>query len=66
AAWIDHLADALPQQFPAVRALVWFHANKETDWRVDSSPAALDAFQRLTDTQRGPFSSPASSRAPAP
>ena len=27
-----------------VKALVWFHMNKETDWRVDSSTSARDAF----------------------
>jgi hypothetical protein len=24
---------------------VWFNANKEADWRVDSSPASLQAYQ---------------------
>ncbi|MEV4613499.1 hypothetical protein AB0K43_12985 [Kitasatospora sp. NPDC049258] len=28
-----------------ISALVWFNADKETDWRVWSSPAALSAFQ---------------------
>lgn len=31
------------------RGFIWFDADKETDWRVDSSPPALDAFaQGLT------------------
>jgi endoglucanase len=30
---------------PRVVGAVWFNANKEADWRVDSSPAALQAFQ---------------------
>jgi hypothetical protein len=30
---------------PQVVGAVWFNANKEADWRVDSSPAALQAFQ---------------------
>ena len=31
---------------------IWFDANKETDWRVDSSPSALGAFaQGLTGRQ---------------
>ncbi len=50
AAWIDDLAQALPQQFPAVRAVVWFHSKKETDWRVNSTPAALEAFRRFAQT----------------
>ncbi|CAA9494293.1 MAG: GH26 [uncultured Solirubrobacteraceae bacterium] len=54
AAWIDDLAQALPHQFPAVRAVVWFHANKETDWRVNSTPAALAAFRRFASTTKQP------------
>jgi endoglucanase len=30
---------------PRVVGAVWFNANKEADWRVDSSPASLQAFQ---------------------
>jgi hypothetical protein len=25
--------------------MVWFHANKENDWRVDSSTASLEAYR---------------------
>ena len=47
ATWITQLQQTIPAQFPAVRALVWFERNKETDWRVNSSPGALAAYQRL-------------------
>jgi hypothetical protein len=47
AAWITQLAQTIPAQFPAISALVWFQRNKETDWRVNSSAAALGAFQTL-------------------
>jgi len=47
AAWINTLHRSLAEEFPAVRALIWFHSHKETDWRVDSSPAALEAFRNL-------------------
>jgi len=30
---------------PRVVGAVWFNANKEADWRVESSPASLQAFQ---------------------
>ena len=30
---------------PQVVGAVWFNASKEADWRVDSSPASLQAFQ---------------------
>jgi hypothetical protein len=26
---------------------VWFDINKETDWRINSSPAALTAFSNM-------------------
>ena len=45
--WIDQLASTVPAQFPAVRAVVWFQRNKETDWRVNSSAGALAAFKAL-------------------
>jgi len=48
AAWITQgLLTDLPAQFPTVRALVWFDAVKETDWRINSSPAALAAFRQV-------------------
>lgn len=31
----------LPTGFPAVQAVMFFDADKERDWRVDSSPRAL-------------------------
>ena len=43
AAWISGIVPALKTS-PSIKALVWFHMNKETDWRVDSSSAARDAF----------------------
>jgi beta-mannanase len=33
----------LPQRFPAVTAVVWFNERREADWRLDSSPATLEA-----------------------
>jgi len=44
AAWISSILPALKTSFPAIKAFVWFHANKETDWRVDSSTQARAAF----------------------
>ena len=39
AAWVEELFSWLEDNRD-VRALVWFHLDKETDWRIDSSPAA--------------------------
>jgi beta-mannanase len=47
AAWIDGIVPTLQKNYPMIRALVWFDINKETDWRIDSSPGSLAAFKRL-------------------
>jgi hypothetical protein len=46
--WITHglLAD-LPTHLPRVRAVIWFDKNKETDWRINSSPTALAAYRKV-------------------
>ena len=44
AAWIAAILPALKTSYPTIKAFVWFHMNKETDWRIDSSPQARDAF----------------------
>lgn len=39
--------DALTtRSFPRLRAVIWFHARKERDWRVNSSPGALRVLRR--------------------
>ena len=48
AAWIEEaFLHVIPDQFPRVRGVIWFHANKETDWRLDSSASARDAYLRV-------------------
>jgi len=32
--------------FPRIKAITWFNINKETDWRINSSEAALSAYQQ--------------------
>jgi hypothetical protein len=44
AAWIRAAMDRAAM--PRVRAMVWFHALKERDWRVNSSRPALRAMRR--------------------
>jgi beta-mannanase len=43
AAWIQRFFAALRRN-PDVLAFVWFNFHKETDWRVESSPASVRAF----------------------
>jgi len=46
AGWITQgLLTDLPTLFPRIRAVIWFNANREANWRIDSSQAALSAFQ---------------------
>jgi Glycosyl hydrolase family 26 len=48
AAWIRRgFLNEIPRLFPRVSAVVWFNVQKEADWRVDSSPAALAAFREV-------------------
>ncbi len=42
--WINAIIPAMKSQFPQLKALVWFHVNKEQDWRYDSTANSLAAF----------------------
>jgi hypothetical protein len=45
AAWITDMFRVIPASFPRIAGLVWFDANKEADWRIESSAASLAAFK---------------------
>jgi hypothetical protein len=48
AAWIRRgLLKTIPEQFPRVRAVMWFNRWMEEDWRVNSSDASLQAFRTV-------------------
>ena len=48
AAWIRQgLLNDIPSKFPRVHAVIWFNENKETDWRVNSSPQSLAAYREV-------------------
>jgi hypothetical protein len=47
-AWIiQGFLNDLPTRYPRIRMVVWYSENKETDWRVDSSPGALAAWRAV-------------------
>ena len=46
-AWITAMHQDLKTDFSAIRAVVWFDINKETDWRINSSPSALAAYTAM-------------------
>jgi hypothetical protein len=52
AAWISEMAAQLRGPFSRVRAFAWFDIDKETDWRINSSPAAQAAFRALVAEPR--------------
>ena len=56
ASWIsDTYTTQIPHYFPRIKAVIWFNIDKETDWRIESSPAAQNAF--ATAIQSGIYAS---------
>lgn len=47
AAWVEDAFQKLESEYPNIKAIIWFHIAKETDWRMDSSPESLEAFQEV-------------------
>jgi len=48
AAWIKNgYLNDIPTSLPRVRSVVWFHQNKEQDWRVNSSANSLAAYKQV-------------------
>jgi hypothetical protein len=47
AAWIADMRQQLKTSFSAIKAVVWFDINKETDWRIASTPATLGAYKAM-------------------
>ncbi len=46
--WItDAFSRSIPNRMPKTRAIIWFNSNKETDWRVNSSNASLEAYRKV-------------------
>jgi len=50
AAWITDAFAVLPTTFPQIKAFVWFNIKKETDWLIESSTAATQAFAQGINT----------------
>jgi endoglucanase len=49
AAWLTEARDALKTKFPGIKAVIYFDANKDYDWRVTSSPETLGAFRDMAN-----------------
>lgn len=53
ASWIRTGFSYIETSMPRIKAVVWFHANKETDWRVNSSSNSLTAFREIAARFKG-------------
>jgi hypothetical protein len=49
AQWLTEAREALKTKFPGIKAVVYFDANKDYDWRVTTSPDALAAFRAMAN-----------------
>jgi glycosyl hydrolase family 26 len=47
AAWIDNIVPTLRNDYPLIKAIVWFDVDKERHWQINSSSSTLAAYQRL-------------------
>ncbi len=45
AQWITDSFNTIRSSYPKIFAAVWFSHNKETDWRINSSEAVLNAYK---------------------
>lgn len=45
AEWITDAFNTIQTKYPKIELVSWFGENKEQDWRINSSPAALQAFR---------------------
>ncbi len=46
AAWIQDAFNKIKDKYTKITEIYWFNINKEQDWRVNSSKAALEAFRK--------------------
>jgi hypothetical protein len=49
AGWISAAREAIKTDFPLLRAIVYFSANKDYDWRLTTSDSALEAFKQMAN-----------------
>jgi len=47
--WLTEAREAVKTQFPGIKAVIYFDANKDFDWRVTSSPETLTAFRDMAN-----------------
>lgn len=45
-AWVTDALTVQMQKYPEIKGWIWFHENKERDWRINSDSSALSAFKQ--------------------
>ena len=46
AGWITDAFNQIKNNCPKIKLILWFHINKELDWRINSSTSSLQAYQK--------------------
>jgi hypothetical protein len=55
ATWINDVIPTLKNDYPLIKAIVWFDVDKERHWQINSSASALAAYQEMAkDTYTNP------------
>jgi hypothetical protein len=49
AQWLAEARQALKTEFPGIKAVLYFDANKDYDWRVSTSPESLAAYRDMAN-----------------
>lgn len=49
ARWVAETVAAIKSEFPLIKAVVYFNANHDHDWRMNSSPDAYEAFKEFAN-----------------
>jgi Glycosyl hydrolase family 26 len=47
ATWINDIVPTLKNNYPLIKAIVWFDVDKERHWEINSSSSALTAYQKM-------------------
>jgi hypothetical protein len=47
ATWISDIVPTLKNNYPLIKAIVWFDVDKERHWEINSSSSALTAYQKM-------------------
>jgi glycosyl hydrolase family 26 len=55
ATWINNIIPTLKNNYPLIKAIVWFDVDKERHWQINSSSSALTAYQKMA---KDPYMNP--------